>query len=122
MRPGLNDLQAYLAQEFVDDYLAGRMTRRDLIRRILGITGGIAATATLLLGMGCQPGAVPPPAGPPAQPQPVGASPLPTAPPQPAPEARSKLSVKPDDPAIQAAEVTFPGDGATLVGYLAKPK
>jgi len=122
MRPGLNDLQAYLAQEFVDDYLAGRMTRRDLIRRILGITGGIAATATLLLGMGCQPGAVPPPAGPTAQPQPVGASPLPTAPPQPAPEARSKLSVKPDDPAIQAAEVTFPGDGATLVGYLAQPK
>jgi carboxymethylenebutenolidase len=31
--------------------------------------------------------------------------------------------VKPDDPAVEGADMTFPGDqGATLLGYLARPK
>ncbi len=32
------------------------------------------------------------------------------------------VRVAPDDPAIEAAEVQFPGQGATLIGYLARPK
>ena len=30
--------------------------------------------------------------------------------------------MKADDPAITASDVTFPGDGATIMGYLARPK
>lgn len=138
MEPHLNHLQSYLAQEFVDDYHDGKLTRRQLLKRVLGITGGIASAATLLLAMGCEPMAATPtskPAGGPASPtaapaapavvttpsasaQPGGTPPpLPTAGP-----ARSSYSVKPDDPDITASDVTFPGNGATLMGYLAQPK
>jgi carboxymethylenebutenolidase len=30
-------------------------------------------------------------------------------------------TVKPDDPAVKAGDITFPGEGATLMGYLAQP-
>ena len=53
-QPKLNDLQLYLVEEFVADYRAGRLSRRDMIKRVLGIAGGIASAATLLLALGCQ--------------------------------------------------------------------
>ena len=157
MRP-LNDLQKYLVEEFVGEYQDRRMSRRELIARVLGITGGVAATATLLLAMGCGP--QPAPTSTPA-PKPVA---VPTSPPQPAtpttqptaaaavkpavsptspqppaatpptqptaagakpaasPPGRSPLSVAPDDPTIEMAEVSFPGDGADIKAYLARPK
>jgi carboxymethylenebutenolidase len=51
----MNDLQAYMVHEYVADYNAGYLTRRDLVRRVLNITGGIGTTATLLLALGCAP-------------------------------------------------------------------
>lgn len=129
--PQLNHLQAYLAQEFVDDYHEGRMTRRELLARILGITGGVASAATILLTLGCEPQALPTPT-PPEKPAATAAGATPggagapsggTPPPAPGSgAARGKLSVKADDPDITASDVTFPGDGATLMGYLAQPK
>ncbi|MGE5618178.1 MAG: dienelactone hydrolase family protein [Sphingomonadaceae bacterium] len=132
MEPRLNHLQAYLAQEFVDDYHEGRMTRRELLARVIGITGGVASAATLLLTLGCAP-ATPPSPAPPGKPSgaaastpsgtPAGAGPAGTPPPAPTPsQARSKFSVKPDDPDIAASDVTFPGEGTSLMGYLARPK
>jgi carboxymethylenebutenolidase len=132
MEPRLNHLQAYLAQEFVDDYHDGRMTRRQLLARVLGITGGVASAATILLTLGCAPqaAATPTPSGsPPTAPaKPTAAPPASAAaagsqPPAPTPgPARSKLSVPADDPSITASDVTFPGSGVTLMGYMAQPK
>jgi carboxymethylenebutenolidase len=49
----MNELQAYMVHEYVADYKAGYLSRRDLVRRVLNITGGVGSTATLLLALGC---------------------------------------------------------------------
>ena len=49
----LHELQSYMVHEYVADYKAGYLLRRDLVRRVLNITGGLGTTATLLLAMGC---------------------------------------------------------------------
>lgn len=128
MKPRLNHLQSYLAQEFVDDYHNGYLTRRELLARVLRIAGGVGSAAAVLLAMGCEPTTPtaptpsPKPGGP-AAPTPAGAPPTSTSGPASPPGAsRSKLSVKPDDPAITASDVTFPGAGTTLIGYYAQPK
>lgn len=129
--PRLNHLQQYLAQEFVDDYHEGHMTRRELLARVLGITGGVASAATVLLAMGCAPASTASPtAGATTAPtKPAGAAPTTAAaaPPGtpasgPTPAARSSpLSAGANDPAITASDVTFPGDGVTIMAYLAQP-
>jgi carboxymethylenebutenolidase len=116
----LNDLQLYCIEEFVENYRDGLLTRRDMLRRVLAITGGVATTATLLLSLGCAP-------TPPATPTPIAPTSQPTTAPAAAQAAassgaRSPLSVRADDPTIVAADVSFPGEGATILGYLAQPK
>ena len=56
----LNALQAYMVHEYVADYKAGYLSRRDLLRRVLNICGGLGSAATLLVALGCsQPAAQP---------------------------------------------------------------
>src|SRR5690348_4499211 len=57
----MNDLQRYMVLEYVADYRAGYLLRRDLVRRVLNITGGVGSAATLLLGLGCSAPAAPAP-------------------------------------------------------------
>ena len=87
----------------------------------------------MLLAFGCQPEQPRPSATNPApSPKPAGstapaAAPTSVPPGSPAPSpppagARGKLAVPPDDARITAADIAFPGDGATLMGYLAQPK
>ena len=73
----LNDLQAYMVYEYVADYKAGYLSRRDLVRRVLNICGGLGSTATLLLALGCSEPAAQPTAAPAAKPTaaPAAASP-----------------------------------------------
>lgn len=108
----LNDLQRYLAREFADEYLSGRMSRRDLFKRILGITGSIAAASSLLIQLGC---------GPAAAPVPTATPPTPTAA-SGTSASSSKLSVPESEPAVSAGDVSFAGNNTTLKGYLARPK
>ena len=44
----LSQFENYLVHEFVDDYTDGIMSRRDMVSRVLHITGGVAATAPQL--------------------------------------------------------------------------
>ena len=44
----LNPHQDYLIREFAEEYLEAHMSRRDMMRRVLLITGSIPATAALL--------------------------------------------------------------------------
>ena len=57
----MNQLQEYLVREFVADYHDGLMSRRDMVRRVVYITGGVASAATLLSSLGCGPSAAPSP-------------------------------------------------------------
>ena len=51
----LSQFENYLVHEFVEDYVDGIMSRRDMMRRVLHITGGVAATATVLTQLGVKP-------------------------------------------------------------------
>lgn len=106
MRP-LGPYEAYLIHEFVEDYQDGLMSRRDMVRRVLHITGGVAATATVLTQLGVSP---------------AGRSALAQeATPSPPARPRSPLSVPADDPRIIGEDITFPGDGATIMAYQVRP-
>jgi carboxymethylenebutenolidase len=103
----LSQFETYLVHEFVEDYVDGIMSRRDMMRRVLHITGGVAATATVLTQLGVKAAAAQ--EGTPAPP------PTPTGP-------RSSVSVAEDDPAITASDITFPGaDGEEVTAYQAMP-
>ena len=137
----MNIFQRYLADEFVEDYQEGRLSRRQALKLIGSVTGSLALAQTLLAAC------APPPADTPA---PATASPAATSAPADtavpaattAPEATEAPAtdkplteeapaigqmpesgtVLPDDPDIQAGPVEFPGaDGATLMAYLARP-
>jgi carboxymethylenebutenolidase len=102
--PPLGQVERYLIHEFIEDYEDGLLTRRGLIRRVIGITGGVAAAATVLTGFGVKPVLV-------ASAQ--EATPAPIAP-------QSPLSVAADDPRIAGESVSFEGNGTTLLAYQAK--
>ena len=102
----LQPFENYLIREFVEDYQDGLMSRRDMIRRVIGITGGVAAAATVLTSLGVTPMTR---AAYAQETTPVAGGP------------QSPLSVAADDPRIIGEDVTFPGDGATIMAYTARP-
>jgi carboxymethylenebutenolidase len=98
----MNYFQQYLAEEFAEDYQEGRLSQRQAFDLILSVTGSRPAAKSLLadrqvLAPHLEAG--------------LGGSPSGQGP-----------EVSPDDPTIEAAELQFAGDGATLLGYLALPK
>ncbi|HZU07729.1 MAG TPA: dienelactone hydrolase family protein [Chloroflexota bacterium] len=103
----MNELQRYLADEMVEEYQAGRLTRRELLRRITLITGSVAMAEAFLAAARVT-------AEEPARGRAAAASA------RPAPQAG--VTVSPDDPEIVAELVQFPGSGVTLQGYLARPR
>ncbi len=116
----LNQMQRYLGEETVEEYQAGLMSRRQMLRRLLIICGS-TATATALLaacGEGAQV-AQSEPTQPPVDP--VLTAVATTGPEPSTAPAVQPLSVAADDPAVTGSEVTFQGD-ASLGGYLARPQ
>jgi carboxymethylenebutenolidase len=93
----VNELQRYLVEEAVEDYEEGRLSRRQALKAIAGLTG--AALAARMLDAHAQ-----------GKSAPRGKAPSGSAP-----------AVPPDDPAIVAGIAEFPGAGARLSGYLARP-
>ena len=89
----MDELQRYLVEEAVEDYEEGRLSRREALKAIAGITG--AALAAQMLEAR-------------AQVAPAGKAPASSAP-----------LVAPDDPSIVAGIAEFPGEGIRLAGYLA---
>ncbi|MGI9252384.1 MAG: dienelactone hydrolase family protein [Thermomicrobiales bacterium] len=106
----LNQFETYLVHEFIEDFEDGIMPRRDMVRRIVHITGGLAAAATVLTQLGVAPAYAQ--SATPAAPYPM---PTPTGP-------RSIESVSENDPRVTGAEITYPGpDGAEIMAYRAMP-
>jgi carboxymethylenebutenolidase len=131
----LNEFQEYFVEEFVQAYKYGYMSRRDLIRRVLYITGGVASTASLLMLMGC--GSSSPaassaapaassmaakPAASAAASAPASAKPAASAPASASgPAAKSPISVPANDPAVKTRDFTFQGNGIAQMAYEAVP-
>src|ERR1700704_5917770 len=90
--PIMNELQRYLVEEAVEDYEEGRLSRREALKAIAGITG--AALAAQMLEAR-------------AQVAPAGKAPASSAP-----------LVAPNDPSIVAGIAEFPGEGVRLDGSL----
>jgi carboxymethylenebutenolidase len=128
----MNDNQRYFVEEFAEEYQLGRMNRRELLRRVLLITGSAPAAASALIALGCGASAPAPStssgakataassaaattgaaASPPAT---LGAATMP-------PTAQSTDNVvQPNDPAIKAQMVQYPGQAGTIYAYLAQP-
>lgn len=135
----MNTFQRYLAEEFVEDYQEGRMSRQQALKLIASVLGSLTVAQTFLA-------ACAPPPEPAATATPIGAAPTGTTSPTntaaaatstaapteateslatseaSSPTAPAAGTVSPDDAAVQGGETTFPGeDGATLTGYLARP-
>ena len=135
MRDTLNDMQLYLVDEFVEEYQEGHLGRREALRRIAAITGSLAVATSILAACGAPAStstdastsatassssaasasasaaasSATSPAASAAAAQTTVASPDPA------------VSVPETDPAVEVRMVEFEGDGATLMGYLAKP-
>src|SRR5258708_688108 len=84
----------------VEEYQAGRITRRELLRRATLITGSAAIAGGGMSALG---------------PAPVAAAPAAR------PAGQTGVTVSPNDPDLKVGLVDYPGDGATLRGYLASP-
>jgi len=134
----MNRFQRYLAEEFAEDFLEGRLTRRQALKMIASITGSLVMAEAILVACtvganetltaspstpvvpitGETPEATPTLSDPTAEPTAAATETdaVPTSPAEPV-----SGTVSPDDPAVTAEPVEFPGEGATLMGYLARP-
>jgi carboxymethylenebutenolidase len=102
----MNPFQEYLLDEFVDDYKAGEMSRRDFVMKVIGVSGGLAAALGLFSSVGLSAAEI---AAAQATPRAMQAGPNP-------------VTIAPDDPDIMVMDVEFPtSDGSTLLGYMAMP-
>lgn len=97
----MNGMQQYLVEEMVEEYQAGRISRRELLRRVTLITGSAALAGSLL--------------------QAVPVAPAVAAPAR-RPAAQTGVTVSPDDPDIIAGPVQVPGNGVTIQAYLSRPR
>lgn len=126
----LDGNQEYLVGEFAEEYQLGRMGRREMLRRVLLVTGGVASTAAVLRGLGVGAEGVEASGRPPVITIPANVSPSamraaqqdePGAATSPPPQTSTAPVVSPDDRAIIADAVQFPGQAGTLFGYIARP-
>ena len=111
----LNVYQRYVVEEFADDYRDQELTRRELLRKVLYVTGSVPLTASVLLALGCgdsgesNPGAT------------ATTAPPTRAPATPPAATGPGVTVQPGDPAIQVREVSYKGPASEIKAYLARP-
>ena len=104
----MTDMQRYVVEEWAEEYRAGRLARREFLRRMVLMSGGIALAVPALRGLGV--------AATPAEIA-AAASTAPTIVAQ-----AAEVTVPPDDPALEASMTSFPSGTMQVLGYLARPK
>ncbi|MEZ4553841.1 MAG: dienelactone hydrolase family protein [Dehalococcoidia bacterium] len=122
----LNIHQRYLIEEFAEEYQERRIERRELLKRVLLVTGSITTTATALLALGCGSDTEPAGATGTATAPVTGGTPTATtaaggATPSATPAAGTGPQPPASDPSVTGADVRFPGPASDLLGYLARP-
>jgi carboxymethylenebutenolidase len=104
----MTDMQRYVVEEWAEEFRAGRLARREFLRRMALMSGGVALTVPVLRGLGV--------AATPAEIA-AAASSGPTIVAQ-----AAGVTVPPDDPALEAGMTSFPSGTGQVLGYLARPK
>jgi carboxymethylenebutenolidase len=99
-------LKRYLAEEMVEEYEEGRMSRRHMIKTVARILGVSIVSPTLLASLGC--------ANPEANVEETEAAPVPGS-------NTEGTTIEPDDSDIEVSEVEVPGEAGSIGGYLARP-
>jgi carboxymethylenebutenolidase len=100
----LNPMQRYLVHEFVEDYEDGLHSRRDMVSRVLRITGSAAGAAAVLTTLGVKAGAAQDSATPQSS------------------DPQSPISVAENDPRVFSTNLTYAGpDGELLRAYQVTP-
>jgi carboxymethylenebutenolidase len=116
----MNTFQRYLVDEFAEDYQERRLTRRDAMKLIASVTGSLIVAESILAACAQAPVAESTAISL-VTPEPVSTQPQARQATDASPTEPSSITVSPDDPAIHAEPVEFPGEGATLLGYLSRP-
>jgi carboxymethylenebutenolidase len=112
----LNVYQRYVVEEFADDYKEHELSRRELLRKVLYVTGSVPLAASVLVALGCGDSVDDEPAAPAATTAPT------QAPATPPPASGPGVTVQPDDPAIEVREVRYSGPASEIIAYQARPK
>ena len=101
-------LKRYLAEEMVEEYEDGRMSRRQMIETVSRILGVAVVSPALLASLGC------------SSPEKADVE---------EPEAAlvpesgtDGVTVEPDDPDIEVSELEIPGEGGAIGAYQARPR
>jgi carboxymethylenebutenolidase len=116
----MNTFQRYLVDEFAEDFQERRLTRRDALKLIASVTGSLLVAESVLAA--CAPVSdTESTAALPATAEIATTEPAATQATDDTPTVPSGVSVTPDNPAIEAGAIEFPGEGATLLGYFARP-
>ena len=99
-------LKRYLAEEMVEEYEEGRMSRRQMIMTVGRILGVTFVSPALLASLGCS--------NPEADVEESEAAPVPES-------GTDGVTIEPDDPDIEVSEVEVPGEEVAIAAYQAWP-
>lgn len=104
----MTDMQRYVVEEWAEEYQQGRLARREFLRRLTLMSGGVALAVPVLRSLGVTATESEIAAAASAEPPVVAQAP--------------GVTVPPDDPALEAAMTSFPSGTIQVLGYLARPK
>jgi carboxymethylenebutenolidase len=104
----MTDMQRYVVEEWAEEYKQGRLARREFLRRMAMMSGGVALAIPVLGSLGVTAAETEIAEAASAEP-PVLAQ-------------ASGVTVPPDDAALEASMTSFPSGTMQVIGYLARPK
>jgi carboxymethylenebutenolidase len=104
----MTDMEKYVVEEWAEEYQAGRLNRREFLRRITIMAGGAALAIPMLSSLGL--------AATQSEMEAAAASPALIA------AAAPGVTVPPDDPSLTAGMITFPMGAVQVIAYLSQPR
>ncbi len=104
----MTDMQRYVIEEWAEEYKQGRLARREFLRRMALMSGGVALAVPILRSLGV------------TATQAEVAEAASTGPPVVA--QAPGVTVPSDDPALEASMTSSPSGTMQMLGYLARPK
>lgn len=104
----MTDMQRYVVEEWAEEYQQGRLARREFLRRIALMSGGVALAIPVLQSLGVTATQAEIAAAASTEPLVVAQAP--------------GVTVPPNDPALEASMTSFPSGTMQVLGYLARPK
>ena len=104
----MTDMERYVVEEWAEEYKQGRLARREFLRRMALMSGGVALAVPLLRSLGVIATEVEVAEAASAAPQLMAQAP--------------GVTVPADDPTLEASMTSFPSETGQVIGYLARPK